>query len=67
MEEQMRPSPNTGSFIATPYKESKNLDSLVIEDQENNSNFDTNQKLLDKGPSRIIREVDSNPKLLKKF
>jgi len=39
---------------------------LVIEDQENNSNFDTNQKLLDKGPSRIIREVDSNPKLLKK-
>jgi len=30
MEEQMKPSRNTGSFTTTPYKERGKLDSLVI-------------------------------------
>jgi hypothetical protein len=58
MEEQMKPSRNTSSFTNTPYKERGNLDSLVIQDQEDNCNFETNQKLLDKGPSRLIKEAE---------
>jgi hypothetical protein len=67
MEEQMRPTPNPGFFSITPFKERGELESLVIEDQEDDSNFETDQKLLDKSPSTLIKEVDKNLKLVKKI